>query len=379
MTRRRIGQSFHSAAADAMAKAAIRQYGPAHLKRGGAIGRAHGQIAKGSSIDQAARYVARVMGKGHAAELRQASEQCIDAGLRQAAVVSRPNPIANDTDVDVEMMLGTRRVAGAQIGVGTVPYLRQKARRSRADQVVVNVEAREQLRVLDPAAYARTTAQVQHSETSAGPLIAGVAEQDAAEILTDALTASRLSSWFTVGIAGSAGVEAGLTSFGRSLLFGVVHRMANGQPIDQSVVTDALDMGLDAFAKTAAQTFVITSDFLEKAGVLFDSQLLRSVSGKIVLAGAVAEVVISTARDLFAYSRGEIDFYEVMRRTLMSAIATGGGVGGYMLAMKLTAGAPPWVRVLSIIALTWGGAWLAEQLGKALLAPVPSSPTLAPT
>jgi hypothetical protein len=92
----------------------------------------------------------------------------------------------------------------------------------------------------------------------------------------------------------------------------------------------------------------------------------------------VAEVVISTARDLFAYSRGEINFNEVMRRTLMSAIATGGGVGGYMLAMKLTAGAPPWVRILSIIALTWGGAWLAEQLGEALLSPGRSVPSPAP-
>jgi hypothetical protein len=378
MTRRPIGQSFPLAAADAMAKAAVRQYGPAHLKRGGAVGRARGKIAKGSSIDQAAQHAARVMGKGHAAELRQASEQCIDAGLRQAAIVSRPNPIANDAHVDVEMMLGARRVAGAQIGVGSVPYLRQKARRSLADQVVVNVEAREQFRALDPRAYERTSAQIQHSETSARPLVADIVERDATEILTDVLTGSRLSSWFTVGLAGSAGLEAGLTSFGRSLLFGVVHRMANGQPIDQSLVNDALDMGIDAFAKTAAQTFVVTSDFLEKAGLLFDGRLLRTVSGKIVLAGAVAEVVVSTARDLFAYSRGEIDFSEVMRRTLVSTIAAGGGVGGYMLAMKLTAGAPTWVRVLGTIALTWGGAWLAEQLGQTLLSPGQSVRSLAP-
>jgi hypothetical protein len=134
-----------------------------------------------------------------AAEVRLAAEQTIDAGMRGSPFVSQPNPIANDPHIDIEILSGSGRVNGAQVGVGKVPYLRLKARRSEADQVIVNAEAREEFRFTDPMAHGRTSDRLQYDETSSKPLRADVVERDSVAVLTDVLSGSERLSRGSIG------------------------------------------------------------------------------------------------------------------------------------------------------------------------------------
>lgn len=370
MKKRHLGQLFPSSVASATATAAVRQYGPAHLKRGGAVGRAQAMVRSGVPIQQAAADVANLMAKGHAAEVRVSAEQSLDSGLRGDTTVSRPNPIANDPHIDVEVLASDARVNGAQLGVGSARYLARKARKSKANMVVINSEAREQLNASDPVAYKRTADRLVHGDTASQPLTAATSIEDAAVVLENVLTGSaRLSEWFKIGAAAVGGADAAVTSFGRSVLFGVVHRLANNRPIDRSVVDDALDAGADAFIKAGLQTYVMVSDFLEIAGAVFDSRLLRTIGGKIVVASAIADVVVSTAKDVLACLRGELTMEEVILRSCVAVLAAGGGVAGWAVGMKVSAGATWWVQLLVTITLTWGGSWLGARLGKALIGP----------
>jgi hypothetical protein len=373
-----VGQNFPTIAADAAATAAVRHYGPAHLARGGAVGRARAEVRRGQPAASAARRVSKNQAKGHAAELRVAAEQSIDAGLRGHPFGSRPNPIANDPHVDVEVMSGNARISDAQVGVGAATYLRTKINTSQATQVIINSETRERLRTIDPKAYARSSDRLQYGETSSKPLVSEVVERDAAGVLEDVLSGSgRVSELFKLATASGAGLEAAVTSFGRSLLFGVVHRLANDQPVDGKLVDEAIDAGVDAFLKAGVHAYVIVSDFLDVAGALFDSRLLRSVGGKIAVAGAIADVVITTARDVVAHLRGQITFDELLKRAIVATLAAVGGVAGFAVALKAGAGLPPWAQILLTIGLTWGASWVGSWLGKQLTEP--SSPLVQPT
>jgi hypothetical protein len=93
------GQNFPFQAADAVARAAVRRYGPGHLERGGPAGRARNEILRGRSVADAATIASR-QGKGHVAELRVAAELSLRSGLAGRPYNSRPNPRANDPHID---------------------------------------------------------------------------------------------------------------------------------------------------------------------------------------------------------------------------------------------------------------------------------------
>jgi hypothetical protein len=368
--RRHVGQNFPHIVANKVVDAAIQHHGPAHLARGGGVGLARAAVRRGTSPEVAAKVVAQKQAKGHAAELRVSAEQCVDAGLQGEAVLSRPNPIANDPHIDVELLDGLRRVSDAQVGVGSPSYLKAKARRSRAKQVVINAEARSVLKESAPEAYERTAEVLVYGDTSSRELLSATAVDDATQILKGVLDESpRVGEWFKLASAAAGGAEAALTSFGRSLLGGLVHRLANGTAIDSSLIDEAIDAGLDAGIKVGVQTYVTVGDFLDLAGTVFDFKLLRSVGGKIVIGGAIADVVVTTAKDLLAHFRGELTMEQVVLRGIVTLFGAGGGVVGWAVAAKLTSGMPPWLGLIVTIALTMGGSWLGAMLGESLTSP----------
>ena len=77
-----------------LADVSVHQYGPAFLRRGGPIGRGLSEVSRGRSASEAAAIAAK-SGKGHIAELRLASEHCLDAAIRDLPILTRPNPAAN--------------------------------------------------------------------------------------------------------------------------------------------------------------------------------------------------------------------------------------------------------------------------------------------
>jgi hypothetical protein len=146
-----------------------------------------------------------------------------------------------------------------------------------------------------------------------------------------------------VSVAATAGAKSFAVSFSRCLLVGVVQRLDTGRLIDEALVEEALRAGKDA----------------DIAGSAFESRLLARIGGSAVLPSAVAEVVIETARELMACLRGEIDFDELCRRTLLAILSAGGAIGGLALVSRLT-------RLLTGFA-AWGGAYLGRELGERLL------------
>lgn len=111
--------------ADALAEASVRHHGPAFLTRGGALGRAFSEMARGLDPEDAAAVAAK-WGKGHAAELRLASEHSLDAAIRELPFLTRPNKIANARHADLEIVERRRVADTVQVGVGSVSYISAK-------------------------------------------------------------------------------------------------------------------------------------------------------------------------------------------------------------------------------------------------------------
>src|SRR3954453_23745002 len=63
LKKRPVGQNFAQAAAKGTGRVAVRQYGPAHLRRGGPLGRASAELARGRRPATAAAIAAK-QGKG---------------------------------------------------------------------------------------------------------------------------------------------------------------------------------------------------------------------------------------------------------------------------------------------------------------------------
>lgn len=112
--------------AEGLAEASVRRHCPAFLTRGGAVGRARAELARGLNAADAAAVAAK-WGKGHAAELRLASEHSLDAAIRELPFQTRPNALANDPHVDLEVFENKQLADTVQVGVGNVSYLRRKA------------------------------------------------------------------------------------------------------------------------------------------------------------------------------------------------------------------------------------------------------------
>jgi hypothetical protein len=220
-------------------------------------------------------------------------------------------------------------VNGAQVGVGGTDYLRRKVLSSKAPQVVIDTDARGAFQNAGDPAFDLSNDRLVHNDTHSGALSAAKVEAESREVLEGMLLgAPSVPEWFKLSIAVDAGIEASILAAGRSLLFGVVGRLHAGQPLDQQLIDDAFVVGQDAFLKSGVHAYMMVSRFLERAGRAFNGRLLKAIGGATVVAGAIAEVVVATAKNLVACLRDEITFEEACRRVGVAAFSAAGGAAG---------------------------------------------------
>jgi len=371
------GQLFPVHVAEALVSVAVRQYGPSFLDRGGPVNRARAEVSRGRSTADAARLAAK-QGKGHMAELRVASEHTIDSGLRGSLLESRPNAVANDPVADIEVLLMGKRISGAQVGVGSPAYIRNKVNTSRASKIVVNSEARNSFANSDKLAYDRSSDRLHHEGTTSSPLRSAQVEDEATRTLEGVLLSSpNVPSFFQLEVVATAGMKSAASSFSRTLLLRVVERLHRGMALDRELVDEAIGAGVDGFFKASVQTYLQTSQFLDVAGACFDSRLLKKLGGRVVIASAIADVVIETARDIISWVRGELTFEDVARRAGVTICASGGAVAGWVLASRTAAGMGPIAALALTLAGSWAGARLGEWIGEELFLPISRAPKLA--
>lgn len=348
---------------------AVQVYGSEFLKRGGPIGRAMSEMSRGRTIAEAATIAAR-QGKGHIGELRVAAEQSMSAGVLGVSGIARPNPVANDPVFDVEILSGEKRIGGAQVGVGSPAYTRRKALRSPAPQVVINQESRDVLRLAHPAAFERSDDTLRHGATLSRPLMQGEVETEARQILERSLLNVPLdAAGFSLRVAGSAGLTSAAHVLARTLLFDVAHRLHAGIELDRAMATTALENAVETGVRTGLQTYVMVNRFLERAGEAFQSKLLQAAGKSATIAGAIADVVVSTAGEVWRCLRGEISFEELLRRFGAHVVTAAGAAAGVASAMYLTRGCPWWVQVVAALLAGTAGAEIGRRGGDLLFAP----------
>ncbi len=351
------------AAISGIADSAVLKHGPQFLERGGPVSRALSEFYRGSPPDEAAAVAAR-QGKGHVAELRLAIEQTLSSGLLGKPYRSRPNPIANDPHVDIEVLRSESRVNDAQVGVGSPRYIARKARKSEASQVVVNKETRKILKNYDEFAYKRTRDSLAHDGTSSDTLSGARAEDEAIHILERLILGKpAISFLLKLDIACSQGARSFIGSFGTSLLYDVVDRFNRGVPFDSKMIERALRRGANAGFRTGVQSYILVDAFLEKAGNTFRSRLLHAAGRSTIWAGAVADIVVSTSREIVDWIEGYITFEELLRRTGVHITTAGGAALGVYLALPLCKRLPWWASLLVCVGAGWAGCKIGKEVG----------------
>ena len=369
MNKRFVGQTFPFAINDGIADLAVHQHGPGFLERGGPANRARSVFSKGGTPKTAARVAAR-QGKGHVAEVRVAAELSLDSGLRGRPFDASLNEVANHPHEDVLVHHGRRMVNTAQVGVGSARYLARKARRSRANQLVINNEVLDAVNDDWDGSSLFATDTLRHEETRSSKLSGTKAEHDAASMLESMIMDEPTVSFrLKASVVFGSGVVGFATSFGRSLLFQAVHRLHSNLPFDDSMISNAMKSGVDALKRTSLATWIQVSRFLEHAGPAFNGRLLRALGGSAAIAGAIAEVVVVTARDVVAWIKNEIPFEELLRRFGVHAFSAAGALVGGAVMLKLTAGAPGWLTVLLTAVGAAGAGYFGFKLGEGLFEP----------
>ena len=357
--------------AEVLGDLAVRQHAESFLTRGGGVGRAQSELRKGLPIADAARIAAK-QAKGHGAEIRQAAELTTEAGWTYQPYRGRPNKVANDPHIDVEVVRGHQRVNGAQLGVGSPKYLARKARLSKAPQVVVNSEAREELDALDPVAFARTADRLAHDGTRARVLRGKQVEEETRQSLERSLRGeTAVGTSVKFGRAAGAGANSFVLNFGKGMLFEVVEALALGRKIDPDRVKRILADSGESAVRTALQTYATVEHYLSQAGAAYQGKLLHAASRRAVWIGAVVDVIVSTAKDVVRWFHGEITFEDVLRRAGVSVCAAGGGAMAAVLAAQVCRGLPPWLLIPLVLLAGWGGTKLGSKAGEALFLPGP--------
>jgi len=365
------------AAIGGLSDAAVQHHGPAYLRRGGSVGRAEGFQRRGWAPEAAAAEAARLQGKGHAAELRLAAEMSTAAGLFADASVTRPNRLANALHIDVEVMERGRCTNGAQVGVGSPQYLRQKALRSAAPQVVINCEAREIMVSSDGVLCARTSDRMSHRNLRSSTLSEERATDDARLVLARALAGSaELDFLARCDIALDAGARSSLGSAASSILIDLVEQVWRGQAIDGGrLVQRALSSAARGFCATGIQTYALTSQFLTRAGDEFRGHILRRVSQGAAWAGFVADFIVATALDVVRCAKDEISFDDLLRRAGVTACAAGGAALCIAAVLPVVAGLHPLVQLLMVGLGGYLGNRGGRALGEALFEGPPAAAT----
>jgi hypothetical protein len=355
--------------AGGLADVSVHRYGPALLRRGGPIGRGLREVSRGHSAGEAAQIAARC-GKGHIAELRLASEHCLDAAIRELPYVTRPNPRANARHSDLEIFESGRLADTVQVGVGSLAYLRRKAATSQAGQVVIPTEAKmEFLRACDPAAD-RVQDRVEHKGTTSRSLSRELARDDAQSIIyKEILRQPAVSPWLKVGTVVEAGYLATVDAFATGLLFETVEWFWKGGPFDPSMIERAVRGSMRSGLRTALATYIKVEQFLARARQAFNQRILARIGAGAVWAGAIADIVVCTACDLWGWLKDKITFQEVLRRAGVHTFSAVGAASASLLALDVVRGAPPWLQIIVVLAAGWGGAKLGHLVGDKLLSP----------
>lgn len=197
-------------AGEALAEAAVRRNGPAHLERGGATSRLLSELAKGASREDAVAAVSKTA-KGFTAEIRLAAEHTVDSGLHGEPVFTVPNPVANNPHADLLVIERGRVASSAQVGVGRLPYLKRKALSSKAQQVVVPTEVRGALCAQEHPSCKRVSDRVEHKGLRSRTLSATTSIEDARTLLTSVLDGHHgVSELAKLSIAAGGGLAAAI-------------------------------------------------------------------------------------------------------------------------------------------------------------------------
>jgi hypothetical protein len=375
-SQRLIVSSNHPIVADALAEAAVVCHGTAFHARGGGVGRAQALIERGASLQQAVSIAAQ-QAKGHAAELSLSTQLTTRAGIAGIEALTAPNVIANDRHLDLVVTEGLARVNGAQVGIGSPRYLAEKARRSLAPQVVVNTEARQILATSAPHAYQRTVDQMSHKTLKSMVVSEKDAHSSAVASLERALCSNAsLGCWVIGGIAVAAGVRSALVSAGTAAAYELVERLFTGKPIDDAVLQVALNAGARSFATTTTQTYLQVSGYFAAARAGFEARLLHTVASNVAWAGAVADFVVMTSREIVRWLKREIGFGDLLRVTGVNACSAAGAALAATAATRLVAGAPWWLQILLVGLAAFGGNKLGRVIGESVFKP--NVPVLGP-
>ncbi len=355
--------------AEALARGAVELHAPWILTRGGPAQRAANLVDRGVPVGIAANEAAK-QGKGHIGELQQSASYSAVSGSRWQPLRARPNPVANDRAIDVEVRAGRRLRTGAQVKVGTPAYVRRAVRQRGAPFLIVNAEARRAL-VATGEIAPDVLDRLQYGEIESSQLTAADSHAVAAGTLERMLSED---DWFPSAFEHSfrAGARATAESFATGMIHELAISMICGETFDPRLAARRVFEGaLRAGAKAAVQTGLLLDAFLERAGEHFSSRLLHRISRSTVVLGAIAEVIVETAIDVHAVLTGEMTFEDLLRRFGVHVCTAAGAAAGAALAIVLTGGAAVWVQAVAGLVGAYAGGRAGRHVGNTIFSVEP--------
>jgi hypothetical protein len=360
----------------AIAEAAVQTFAPAILTRGGPYQRAANLVARGETLAYATE-TASAQGKGHMGELMQSVEYSARAGSLGNGHHARPNPIANDPRIDVQVLLGRRVVVGSQLKVGTVEYVWRAYRSGNYWALIANAEARDELLRRGWITEQDVRSALEHEGVLAGTLTASRCKAACIDVLTRMLMGSaNVGQLEMLALSARAGTRDGIVAFSIAALHQVAQSFVERRPVEwASVLPEALRSGARAAARSAVQTRLLLEKFVRAAGTAFADKLVHRIASSALLLGAVSEVVVETAIDLVAVVHGGMTWEELLRRAGVHVCTAAGAALGVALVSVLTGGLPFWITIIGSIAAGYAGGHAGRAVGQAVFMP-PPTPTL---
>jgi hypothetical protein len=318
-----------------------------------------------------ASVVAAAQGKGHVAELAQSAHFTAASAALGGPNRARPNPVANDPRVDVEVLRCQRRTWGSQLKVGSPQYVRRAVRAGKYENLIVNAEAFEHV------AHERGVSdRLDHAGVAAPQLTAADAEATATEVLQKMLLErDAVTQIDALARACQAGFHDGVVAFGLGLAGEVADAIFRGLALDlRAAVGAAFGGAARSAARTGVEAWLMLQRFVSKARAAFSSRLLQRIARFRIAVSAIAEVVVETAIDLVDVLRGRMSFNELLRRFGVHVTTAGGAAIGVASGLALARGGPWWVSALAAVLGGWIGAKGGRAVGEALF--MPAAPAL---
>ncbi|MCC7075348.1 MAG: hypothetical protein IT383_28805 [Deltaproteobacteria bacterium] len=355
--------------ADAVAEGVALDAAPNFHVRGGGAQKTLSLIGKGLTIEAAARDAAK-QAKGHAFELMQATQHTARLGAFAVDAVTQPNSVANHPHADLELLEAQLATKEFQLGVGSAAYLGVKIRSSQADAVIVPQDARAALEASDSAAYALCADHLEHAGVSTDAMTNDqIVERTVEDLMRFASSSTRVGVLDQGAIAFGAAAQSAFVTGTVSVMVQVVERLATGKPIDKTIWGPAMGAATKSFLTTGLQTYYSLSTYLAVAQGSFEARVLRQLISNAPVTGAIAEIIIGTAREVVRFHKNEIDLDELLRRTgVVATSAVGSGVG-VVIGARVLRGQHPIVQLLGIALFGILGARFGTFVGVELFKP----------